>query len=61
MGVVLHTLHWADEVRDPHQELPVLPEKSEAKGKELDTARQLIDALPSTETPRTTTTPTRSG
>jgi DNA end-binding protein Ku len=43
--LVLHTLHWADEVRDPHQELPVLPEQSEAKGRELDTARQLIDAL----------------
>lgn len=43
--LVLHTLHWADEVRDPHEELPVLPEQSEATGKELDTARQLIDAL----------------
>ncbi|WP_188186877.1 non-homologous end joining protein Ku [Nonomuraea sp. SYSU D8015] len=43
--LVLHTLHWADEVRDPHQELPVLPEHTETRGQELDTARQLIDAL----------------
>ncbi|MFI2433336.1 Ku protein [Streptomyces sp. NPDC018693] len=43
--MVLHTLHWADEVRDPHQELPVLPGRDVARGKELDTARQLIEAL----------------
>ncbi|MFI2371174.1 Ku protein [Streptomyces sp. NPDC018833] len=43
--LVLHTLHWADEVRDPHQELPVLPGRGEAKGKEMDMARQLIGAL----------------
>ncbi|MGC9540511.1 Ku protein [Streptomyces sp. UG1] len=43
--MVLHTLHWADEVRDPHQELPALPERGQTKGKELDTARQLIGAL----------------
>jgi DNA end-binding protein Ku len=43
--LVLHTLHWADEVRDPAQELPALPRHEEAGGKELATARQLIDAL----------------
>ncbi|MFV0132051.1 Ku protein [Streptomyces sp. HMX87] len=43
--LVLHTLHWADEVRDPHGELPLLPDHSEATGKELRTARQLIGAL----------------
>ncbi|MEU9791299.1 Ku protein [Streptomyces sparsogenes] len=43
--LVLHTLHWADEVRDPHQELPVLPSRGDAQGKELDTARQLIGTL----------------
>ncbi|WP_313884219.1 non-homologous end joining protein Ku [Streptomyces cynarae] len=43
--LVLHTLHWADEVRDPHQELPVLPGRGDAQGRELDTARQLIGAL----------------
>lgn len=43
--LVLHTLHWADEVRDPERELPTLPERGEAGGRELETARQLIDAL----------------
>ncbi|AXK35017.1 Ku protein [Streptomyces armeniacus] len=43
--LVLHTLHWADEVRDPYRELPVLPEDGETTGRELDTARQLIDTL----------------
>ncbi len=43
--LVLHTLHWADEVRSPQQELPALGQCGKAKPKELDTARQLIDAL----------------
>ncbi|WP_236245954.1 Ku protein [Streptomyces sp. CC210A] len=43
--LVLHTLHWADEVRDPHEELPALPEGGEATSRELDSARRLIDAL----------------
>ncbi|UXY17407.1 hypothetical protein N8I84_00395 [Streptomyces cynarae] len=43
--LVLHTLHWADEVRDPHQKLPVLPGRADAQGRELDTARQLIGSL----------------
>ncbi|RKN43796.1 Ku protein [Streptomyces hoynatensis] len=43
--LVLHTLHWADEVRDPAGELPVLPGRKEGRGRELDTARELIDAL----------------
>ncbi|MYT28651.1 MULTISPECIES: Ku protein [unclassified Streptomyces] len=43
--LAMHTLHWADEVRDPHQELPYLPERRQARGRDLDTARQLIDAL----------------
>lgn len=45
--LVLQTLHWADEVRDPSKELPDLPSGRSAKGrgKELDTAVQLIDAL----------------
>jgi len=41
----LHTLHWADEVRDPQQELPRLPERGTARGKELQSAKQLIDAM----------------
>lgn len=43
--LVLQTLHWADEVRDPAQELPELPSRRAGKGKELDMAIQLINAL----------------
>ncbi|MCH6160363.1 non-homologous end joining protein Ku [Streptomyces marispadix] len=41
----LHTLHWADEVRDPERELPRLPGREQSRSKELDSARQLIDAM----------------
>lgn len=43
--MALHTLHWADEIRDPHQELTSLPGRSKATKKEIETAVQLIDAL----------------
>ena len=43
--LVLHTLHWADEVRDPHQELPDLPEHHELRGREVEAAIQLVEAL----------------
>ncbi|MGV9288950.1 non-homologous end joining protein Ku [Streptomyces sp. NPDC003719] len=43
--LVLQTLHWADEVRDPAKELPELPEGRAGRGKELDMALQLVDAL----------------
>ncbi|MGW7522346.1 non-homologous end joining protein Ku [Streptomyces sp. NPDC054783] len=44
--LVLHTLHWADEVRDPADVVPELPERrTKSDGKELRTAEQLIDAL----------------
>ncbi|WP_405467187.1 Ku protein [Streptomyces canus] len=43
--LVLQTLHWADEVRDPRRELPELPSGRAGKGKELDMALQLVDAL----------------
>ncbi|WP_405894539.1 hypothetical protein OG612_39045 [Streptomyces sp. NBC_01527] len=43
--LVLQTLHWADEVRDPGQELPELPSGRAGKGEERDMAIQLIDAL----------------
>jgi DNA end-binding protein Ku len=43
--LVLQTLHWADEVRDPREELPELPAGRAGKGKELDMALQLIDSL----------------
>jgi DNA end-binding protein Ku len=43
--LVLQTLHWADEVRDPGKELPELPSRRAGKGKELTLATQLVDAL----------------
>jgi DNA end-binding protein Ku len=44
--LVLHTLHWADEVRDPAEVVDVLPDRrTKAGSKELRTAEQLIDAL----------------
>ncbi|MFI8895489.1 non-homologous end joining protein Ku [Streptomyces paradoxus] len=43
--LVLQTLHWADEVRDPGKELPELPSSRAGKGKELDMALQLVDSL----------------
>lgn len=45
--LVLQTLHWADEVRDPGQELPELPSGRAGRGKQLDMALQLVDALSS--------------
>ncbi|MFE5891070.1 Ku protein [Streptomyces sp. NPDC056462] len=45
--LVLQTLHWADEVRDPGRELPELPSGRAGRGKELDMALQLVDALSS--------------
>ncbi|PNG24145.1 non-homologous end joining protein Ku [Streptomyces cahuitamycinicus] len=43
--LVLQTLHWADEVRDPLKELPEMPSGRAGKGKELDMALQLVDSL----------------
>ncbi|MET7457426.1 Ku protein [Streptomyces sp. NPDC005574] len=43
--LILQTLHWADEVRDPAKELPDLPSGRAGKGKELTMAIQLVDAL----------------
>ncbi|MET8572716.1 Ku protein [Streptomyces sp. NPDC004783] len=43
--LVLQTLHWADEVRDPVKELPELPTGHAGRGKELDMALQLVEAL----------------
>ncbi|MGW8889393.1 non-homologous end joining protein Ku [Streptomyces sp. NPDC055749] len=44
--LILQTMHWADEIRDPHEELEVLPKgKSKASSKEVAAARQLIDAM----------------
>lgn len=41
----LHTLHYADEVRDPREELPGLPDRSRVDPQQLTAARQLIEAL----------------
>ncbi|MFE5561657.1 hypothetical protein [Streptomyces sp. NPDC056544] len=41
----MHTLHWSDEIRDPHQEIPDLPKTGKASSGELKMAHQLIDAL----------------
>ncbi|MFF8867992.1 Ku protein [Streptomyces sp. NPDC015139] len=43
--LVLQTLHWADEVRDPSKELPELPSGKAGQGKQVDMALQLVDAL----------------
>ncbi|MGP4051209.1 non-homologous end joining protein Ku [Streptomyces sp. 2A115] len=43
--LVMQTLYWADEVRDPGKELPELPSRRAGKGKELTLAIQLVDAL----------------
>ncbi|MEU2632617.1 Ku protein [Kitasatospora sp. NPDC007106] len=42
----LHTMHFADEVRDPRREIDDLPDgREEFSGAELRTAEQLIDTL----------------
>ncbi|MEU1425158.1 Ku protein [Kitasatospora sp. NPDC005751] len=41
----LHTMHFADEVRDPRREIDDLPEKVELSTQEIKTAEQLIGML----------------
>ncbi|MFE7046679.1 Ku protein [Streptomyces atratus] len=43
--LTLHSLHWADEIRNPHEEVPDLPGKTEPTAAEVKMAHQLIDAL----------------
>ena len=43
--LVLQTLYFADEVRDPAKELPRLPREASFRGGELKMANQLIDAM----------------
>ncbi|CAM5432111.1 non-homologous end joining protein Ku [Streptomyces avidinii] len=43
--LTLHTLHWADEIRDPGKEIDTLPGKAKAADKELRMAEQLIGAM----------------
>ncbi|MFJ9453680.1 Ku protein [Kitasatospora sp. NPDC101447] len=41
----LHTMHFADEVRDPRREVDNLPEKTKLTAQEVGTAEQLIGML----------------
>ncbi|OAH13110.1 non-homologous end joining protein Ku [Streptomyces jeddahensis] len=47
--LVLQTMHWADEIRDPQETVPGLPEgmdlSGKESGKEVDLALRLIDGL----------------
>lgn len=43
--LVLHTLHWADEVRDPRQTLDNLPSAGRPAKRELAMATQLIEVM----------------
>ncbi|WP_129306588.1 Ku protein [Streptomyces sp. L2] len=43
--LAMHTMHWADEVRDPHREIGSLPEETQVADKELQTAVQLVEAM----------------
>ncbi|RAJ71331.1 Ku protein [Streptomyces sp. Amel2xB2] len=43
--LVMHTLHWADEVRDPHETLSNLPSSAKAPARERKMATQLIEAM----------------
>ncbi|WP_234333884.1 non-homologous end joining protein Ku [Streptomyces lavendulae] len=49
--LTLHTLHWADEIRDPKKEIDSLPGKAKATAKELQMAEQLIRAMSMTWDP----------
>ncbi|MET7795586.1 Ku protein [Streptomyces decoyicus] len=49
--LVLHTLHWADEIRDPHHEMANLPENPKVTDRELKTAVQLIETLSTDRAP----------
>jgi DNA end-binding protein Ku len=44
-SLVLHTLHWADEVRDPERVVDDEVERTKVQDRELKTAEQLIDSL----------------
>ncbi|MEV5596066.1 Ku protein [Streptomyces sp. NPDC052496] len=43
--LTLHTLHWADEIRDPRDEIGDLPGRTKIPERELKTAVQLVEAL----------------
>ncbi|MGX1881549.1 non-homologous end joining protein Ku [Streptomyces sp. NPDC055287] len=43
--LTLHTLHWADEIRDPRKEIGSLPGHTDVTSRELKMAGQLIETL----------------
>ncbi len=43
--LTVHTLHWADEIRDPGKEIPGLPGATKVSAREMKMAEQLIDSL----------------
>ncbi|MET9508824.1 Ku protein [Streptomyces flavidovirens] len=43
--LTLHTLHWADEIRDPRREIGTLPDSTDVTSRELKMAEQLIETL----------------
>ncbi|MFE5724963.1 non-homologous end joining protein Ku [Streptomyces erythrochromogenes] len=43
--LTLHTLHWADEIRNPKDEIDGLPGRTRGTAKEVRMAEQLIEAL----------------
>jgi DNA end-binding protein Ku len=49
--LVLQTLFWADEVRDPAEQLDALPVRDDPREQELDTAIQLVSAMTTTWKP----------
>jgi DNA end-binding protein Ku len=50
--LALETLYFADEIRDPTEEIPNLPEKRPGKGREIDMATQLIESMSGPWRPR---------
>jgi DNA end-binding protein Ku len=49
--LALQTLFWHDEVRDPTEQLDVLPVHTDTRRQELDTAKELVGAMTSTWKP----------
>ncbi|WP_331743256.1 Ku protein (plasmid) [Streptomyces sp. NBC_00868] len=46
LGILtVHTLHWADEIRDPGKDIPDLPGSTKLSEQEMKMAEQLISAL----------------
>ncbi|MGR4883976.1 Ku protein [Streptomyces sp. LARHCF249] len=43
--LTVHTLHWADEIRNPRKEIPDLPGATKVSEQEMKMAEQLISAL----------------